>query len=215
MCSSLGKGAQSTTLEITTQAGKENPHRFLLLVREFLVQHLCHGTTALCRIKSSDFLILGFSFCPSCLQHDQPFPRHVWEWQAPTSTPDCPGLSAADTGLPFGHNSSSHGFFLPGIRALWSELLLQCLRTGPAPPVPGVSTNWAGPGTALNLKGMGAGVGAHPATTLSANTQLQQNYQMLSNASSGQGVVLCPRQGIWDSVASRSPAAHTDFSGWL
>lgn len=117
MCSSLGEGAQSTTFQITTLAGNENPHRFLLLVRVFgatpLSQHCCTLQNKELRLFNS-----WLFFCPSCLQHEQPFPRHVWEWQAPTSTPGCPGLPAAGTALPFGHNSSSHGFVFPRIREL-------------------------------------------------------------------------------------------------
>lgn len=120
--------------------GDHNPSRKGESTQVFIAGERVFGATPLsrhyCTLQNKELrlLILGFSFCPSCLQHDQLFPRHVWEWQALTSTPDCPGLSAADTGLPFGHNSSSHGFFLPGIRALWSELLLQCLHTGPGQP---------------------------------------------------------------------------------
>lgn len=56
MCSSLGKrGTKHHVFSSQPEQERKNPRGFLLLVREFLVQHLCHGTTALCRIKSSEF----------------------------------------------------------------------------------------------------------------------------------------------------------------
>lgn len=113
---------------------------------------------------------MAFLFCSSCLQHEQPFPRHVWEWQAPTSTPGCPGLSAAGTALPFGHNSSSRGLFFSlelgccGLSCC-SSAFTQVLAS-PTSTRGEYKLGWARHSS--EFKGF-IGVEAHPATTLSSS----------------------------------------------